>query len=266
MEFNPFGMSPALIAAMATTAAVAVVAPVVAAFVALKKFDGGVKYVAIGALTFFVFQLLTRVPLVTVAGLGLQESLEASVVLQWVWLGGVALSAGLFEEGGRWVAFRYGFGEDERTWDKAVLMGIGHGGIESMLLVGLSVGATLGVMLFMPIEMLGTDPEGIAALEKVAQQTWWVGLLGGFERLMAMLLHVALSVIVFQVWARGGVKWLLGAIAFHTVANFGVVGLMKVVGAAADPELAALASEGAMLIVGIISVVIVARTRPSEVD
>src|SRR5215467_9912701 len=48
-----------------------------------------------------------------------------------------ALSSGLFEEVGRYVGYRVFMGREEKTWSKAVMYGIGHGGAETILQNGI---------------------------------------------------------------------------------------------------------------------------------
>jgi uncharacterized membrane protein YhfC len=44
-------------------------------------------------------------------------------------------------------------------------------------------------------------------------------LLAALERASAMAAHVGLSLIVLQVWQRGGLRWLILAIALHFAVN-----------------------------------------------
>jgi len=48
----------------------------------------------------------------------------------------LALSAGVFEEVGRYVDYGLFMRREPRTWSKAVMFGIGHGGLESAVPVG----------------------------------------------------------------------------------------------------------------------------------
>lgn len=113
LEFNPYGMSWPLIVSMVVTVGIAVFVPVLAIVVALRRLEGTMRHVALGIGTFVVFQVLTRIPLVVVGGLALQDTLVESESLQWMWLVALSFSAGLFEEGGRWVAYRWGFKSDD---------------------------------------------------------------------------------------------------------------------------------------------------------
>lgn len=125
-----------------------------------------------------------------------------------------ALTAGLFEECGRWVAFRYLLPKRHDA-PTAVMLGLGHGGLEAMLLVGvgfLALGtgyllAHAGVVV----------PEGAQSLigSQFAGMTLASPLLALLERASALAAHVGLSLIVLQTFVRGTKRWLAFAIALH---------------------------------------------------
>ena len=98
------------------------------------------KYFAFGMLIFLIFQVVSRVPIVTVLGQVLAPQLKASTAFLYTWLAILALTAGIFEEVGRYIGYRWFMRREEKTWNKAVMYGLGHGGLESILLVGGLVG------------------------------------------------------------------------------------------------------------------------------
>jgi hypothetical protein len=79
-----------------------------------------------GALIFFVFQVISRVPIVTVLGQLLASELKASTLFLYTWLAILALSAGVFEEVGRYIGYRWLMRREEKTWNKAVMYGLPH--------------------------------------------------------------------------------------------------------------------------------------------
>ena len=84
-----------------------------------------------------VFQLLSRIPIVTVLqATVLMHLLLTSTEFTWIWLVILAITAGLFEEVGRYVGYRLFLRREPKTWSKAVMFGLGHGGLESMVVVG----------------------------------------------------------------------------------------------------------------------------------
>ena len=95
------------------------------------------RYFWYGVAVFAAVQLFTRVPLVYVLNNVLASQLKSSQTFLWTWLLMLALTAGLFEEVGRYFGYRIFMGKEEKTWPKGVMYGIGHGGLESIVLVGL---------------------------------------------------------------------------------------------------------------------------------
>lgn len=117
----------------------------------------------------------------------------------------LSLRAGVVEELGRYIAFRFFLKRQERVGD-ALLYGLGHGGMEVVLIIGLSVvnAATIWFMINSGMWNLltgGLDAEGIALLEaqlsSVQTQEVSMYVIGGVERISAIIVHVSLSVIVF---------------------------------------------------------------------
>jgi uncharacterized membrane protein YhfC len=102
---------------------------------------------------------------------------------------------------------------------RRIMYGIGHGGLESVLISGLSLLVTLVVVL---------RSNAGAILSPAFQQTVAaVGagdvptlLAGGIERIIAIALHIALSVLVFQAVKRPGCVWLYPlAILLHAAVD-----------------------------------------------
>ncbi|WP_041137806.1 YhfC family glutamic-type intramembrane protease [Beduini massiliensis] len=145
----------------------------------------------IGGLTFFVSQVLLRIPLLT----WWQSQASAQVWIinntyAYVWL--TCFSAGLFEETGRLVSFK--LLKKTNTFYEAVAFGLGHGGIEAILLVGIpALSAALPLANALPI---------------------------GSERIAAILVHVTLSIIIFIGVKKGHplLYWAL-AILLHGMFN-----------------------------------------------
>jgi len=131
--------------------------PLVLAATAHRKLHVGWRYFAYGAIVFFVFQLATRVPAVQLIQAAFADQLKASATLTWAWLVVLALTAGLFEEVGRYFGYRVLMRREDKTWSKAVMYGLGHGGFESIVLVG-------GMMLLGIINLWSFASGGFAQL------------------------------------------------------------------------------------------------------
>lgn len=235
-------MSPQLpsqlwVAILATAGLLNLALPVLVAVWAQHRFGGRVRVFFLGAAVFAVSQLLLRIPLITVGQVLLRPALEASASAQWAWLGLLALSAGLFEETGRWLGWRFLLRSTPRDLGNAVRFGLGHGGVEAVVLIGLSQLATAASMLWLfqggldglPAE--AREP-ALRQLAAIAAQPDWTPLLSVWERLSSLAVHVSLSVAVALGVRTARLGWLLGAIAFHALTNFVAAGFLQVYGGA----------------------------------
>ena len=192
-----------------------------------KRFGTNLALWGAGALTFVASQVV-HIPLNYAAGLmgggrGLGLLPQPYLALA------LGLSAGLCEEIARYVAWRWALTKRGRTYHEALQFGAGHGGIEAMI-VGvvaiLQVGSML-VISFLPLSTLGVPPESAGVAETQRDAFWltpaYHGALGGAERLFAMAIHIACSVLVVRAVARRQPVWLLAAIALHTAVDAALV-------------------------------------------
>lgn len=181
------------------------------------------KVFFIGMLCFFVSQLIVRMPLMSAIGatpLGAVMVGVAGVVI-------AALTAGLFEETGRWIAMKYLMAKERRFKD-AIAFGWGHAGLEMLVIVGLA--AINNLMVALAIDG-GTADQVLAALPPERQQevlaqfaamSPFMAFAGGLERIFALCLHLAFSALVMWGLIKGREKlgWGLAVLA-HFVANLG---------------------------------------------
>jgi uncharacterized membrane protein YhfC len=204
---------------------VMVVAPFAAAAVARRRLGVGWRVFWLGALVFVVSQMLLRIPLVSVLQAVLAPRLAGSAGLA-IAIGTVlALTAALFETIGRYLGYRFLLRGDPKTWEVGVMFGLGHGGIESAVLVAGLALVQLVTLLTMTEASLAALPaaqaEALRALAAaVSAGPAWLGLVGGWERIVAITFHVAMSVIVLQVFARGEARWLWYALGAHFLLDF----------------------------------------------
>lgn len=172
-----------------------------AIWLAVKK-KGYLKPILLGVLTFFVFQVATRIPLLQI---GLYKSVWFSLfsmtqpVLYALFLGA---TAALFEEGGRWIIMTVLMKNKNRLND-GIAFGVGHGGFEAVLLVGINALALLIV-------------NGPSTMP-------WLTFAGGMERVFAMIIQIALSVMVLKSVVLKRPLWLLLAFVLHTFIDTGAV-------------------------------------------
>lgn len=212
-------VSSAWIAFDVVTVVGVIVLPLVLGLIARRRLNVGWRYFWFGALIFLIFQLVTRVPIVQIVQTFITPQLQASRPLLFAWLAFLALTAGLAEEIGRYFGYRWFMGREEKTWSKGVMYGLGHGGLESMVLVGLLTALGLVNVLLLPslLPTLSADQQAQAtkSLAAIAAQPVWFPLLGLWERIWAIAFHVSMSIVVLQVFRRNNIAWLWLAVACH---------------------------------------------------
>ncbi|HZS78901.1 MAG TPA: YhfC family glutamic-type intramembrane protease [Ktedonobacteraceae bacterium] len=209
--------------------------PIVLAIIAHRRLHVSWKYFGFGALIFFLFQVISRVPLVTWLGSVLAPQLNASPLFFYIWLTALALTAGLFEEVGRYVGYRWFMRREEKTWNKAVMYGLGHGGLESILLVGglgLLTIVNLSALSSLDLNSLPAAQHGqiVQQVNAINAQPTWFPLLSFWERIWTVPVHVGLSVMVLQVFRRKQLNWLWLAILAHALLDFVAVAILHVFG------------------------------------
>ena len=136
-----------------------------------------------------------------------------------------ALMAGIFEETARLVSFKI-LKRKYTGIETGLSYGIGHGGIEAVLLAGIAIVATMvfGILIGtgntdLVVSMLGEETS--KQIENtIAVTAPHMFLVGGIERLFAITIQVSLSVIMFySVYGKGKI-WLYPlAIVLHAVVD-----------------------------------------------
>lgn len=165
----------------------------------------------LGAVGFFVSQIVIRTPLLGVMSMNEQFMTFATnhYVLYCLIL---AVSAALFEVVARYVVAKIIC--KNMTFEHGIMTGLGHGGIEAILLVGMTYLNNLLYVLMINAGVfdniveqtaaLGEDTSGLLMLKDTLIQTNpGVFLLAGYERLLTVILHVALSLLVCWYVKRG---------------------------------------------------------------
>ena len=165
----------------------------------------------------------------------------------------LGLTAGLCEEIARFLVYRL-WVKDARIWRQALMVGAGHGGIESIL-VGLLVAVNLLVMVVLrnpDASLLGVLGEVNEQIVQAVNAYWatplYMPLLAALERLMAMLMHLALSALVLHGVVRGRLWTLAAAIVWHAAVNAIGVYVQGTSGPVAAEGALAMASIGSALI------------------
>ena len=212
----------------AITLLVCLVLPVVmlAVFAAKHRKQGIVSAWLLGAAGFFVTQILIRVPVLT----ALQSQswfLSFAQSHMFAYAFSLAFTAGLFELAGRFAVAK--LMQKKLTWNRSLAAGLGHGGIEAMLLVGMTY---INNLLYMAMINAGTFDPLIAQTAAMGVDTAQLELiraqlvsaspalfaLAGVERILAMIAHVAMSMIVcYGVAHKKVLPCLLVCLGIHTM-------------------------------------------------
>lgn len=208
----------------AITLFLSLVAPVLLAIWFCKKFGVNFSVIMAGALTFIIFQLVLRIPLLQLLTLRypnlVPEPQDTAALLLYAFF--LSLTAALFEEGGRWLVFKFLL-KKQPSWQNAVGFGLGHGGSEAILLVGVNY---IFHLLFLVLIKLDLNPFGgtmFYLLEnskaQLLQTPAYMFLLAGIERMFVIPAHIAFSILVVLSLAKSDYKYFLLALAGHFLLN-----------------------------------------------
>lgn len=209
-----------------STLMLALVLPIVAAIWFCRRYQVRPRLVWLGALTFTVFQLILRIPLLQLLVRAYPGITAWPVLLNAFFL---ASTAAFFEEGGRWLIFSKLY-RGRAAWSEAAAFGIGHGGFEAISLVGITYISNLLIMLLVNAglgEVLGPLQSGALLLMQYPSHVF---LLAGIERVLAMLCHIGFSVLVVLGIARKQFRYILYAFAAHTLLNLPIGPLQQLSG------------------------------------
>ncbi|NEW08983.1 YhfC family intramembrane metalloprotease [Paenibacillus sp. SYP-B3998] len=186
------------------------------------------RAVGVGILIFIVFsQLLEQVLHVYMLS-GNQTTTEW---LKNPWMAAVygGLAASIFENAGRWLGFSFLLKKRQERKD-GIAVGIGHGGIEVLL-----ISVVMGIMGIVFATMINTGtfeqmfsskvpPEQIALFQGLrdrithaSQSEYW---LGAFERIPAIFIQIALSLIVLYGIRTRKAVYLLYVVLLHALVDF----------------------------------------------
>lgn len=218
-------VSAASIAGMIFTLTVSVGMPVVLGIIVYKKTHAKISSCFIGAGIFTGFALILEQILHAII-LGITGTAIRDHVFLSALYGGLA--AALFEETGRFVAMKFCI---KKNLDKgnALMYGVGHGGAEAILIVGLVYINNLITSIMintggMQLTMEQLDPALKEATYQQLKLLWQLPAngfyLAGVERVAAIALQISFSVLVYKSVKTGQRKFLAGALFLHFLVDF----------------------------------------------
>jgi uncharacterized membrane protein YhfC len=136
----------------------------------------------------------------------------------------LGLAAGACEEPARWLALHF-WVKNGRGWKAALMLGAGHGGVESFLLGALAAVNFVAMLLMRTVDpaRLGVPADKVATVHDAVAKYWstpaYMALLGAAERAMAITIHLAASVLVMRAVTTRRRAWLFLAIGYHALVD-----------------------------------------------
>ncbi|MBN1875398.1 MAG: YhfC family intramembrane metalloprotease [Anaerolineae bacterium] len=157
----------------------------------------------------------------------------------------LGLTAGICEEVARYLTYRF-WQKEARTWKKGVMLGVGHGGIEAILLGGMVLLTLINMSILVNVDSTSFGNEVAEQVTAFWNTPLYHPLLAIAERIMAITLHIALSTLVLQTFTRNKLWPLWAAIGWHALVDATAVYVMGTWGI--------LATEGIMVLLTLGSV------------
>lgn len=182
-----------------------------------------VNFFFIGAAIFVVSALMLEqcchLAVLGLTGGAIQKNL-------WLYALYAGLAAAVFEETGRLIAMKFFMNRTKVKMDNtnAFMYGIGHGGAESILIVGISCinNLTTAIMLnsgSLEASLNALDAEtkqqAVAGIQQLVDTPALSFYMAGLERVFAIILQISLTIIMYQAVKYGQKKLILLAYGAH---------------------------------------------------
>jgi len=232
MEFTKIGTEQFI--ALGLGAALSVIITLAIALVWKIKKKEPFTTILVGAVTFILAALLIEKTIQNALVFPTQMGLPDHAASQFInarpvlWAIVLGLFPGVFEETGRFVAFKTVL-KNRRNRETSISYGIGHGGIEVILAFSVTYITYIayGIMInsgeFQALvdQVASQAPDQVSAIQTLADQLAAISFadigVGLFERVFAFLFHVGASILVFYAARDKGKLWLYPlAIILHT--------------------------------------------------
>lgn len=191
-----------------------------------------VKSYFIGMIVFLISQVFLRLPLINNVLSKFDPYMIFSTihpVMNAIFLG---VTAGLFEEVGRYAGFKFAL-KNNRSFEDGIAFGIGHGGIEAVIIGGTAAVQNLAALLYLKS---GDTSKVIFSMSKdqlikvFEQANISDALFIGVERLFAMGIHIGLTMMILYGINQLKRKYLYLAIGLHALIDSSV-GILQCLGA-----------------------------------
>ena len=204
------------IGSMALSALIGIAIPAILYVLYRKKGANHLPF-WIGCITFVLFALvLEQLAYFFLMKTALWKTITGNVLLLGV-VGG--LFAGVFEETGRFVAFKTVLRKKRGNDHNALMYGAGHGGVEAVIL--LSVSMVINIIFSLQYNAGQSSLfGGLGEAQLLINTPFWMMLVGSLERIAAVAIHISLSVLVWFAAKDGKRFWLFPlAILLHLIVD-----------------------------------------------
>lgn len=229
----------------------------------------------LGATGFLVTQICIRLPILNALS-SRTWFLQFAQNHLFLYAFSLAFTAGLFELAGRFAVAK--ILQKKLTYKRSLAAGLGHGGIEAIILIGMTYVNNLVYIAMINSGTLfsvvapGAAPEVQAQLDAVVASFLstpsYIFLLAGFERLLTMMAHAAMSMLVCWGVKTGKVgKCLLICLGLHTFIDL-TAGISLLTGTVLSQAAAYIIIYTILTAVAVLSILIIRNIRKKwqEVD
>lgn len=214
-------VSAASIIGMAASLALSVGLPVALCIIVRKKTRARVSSFFIGAATFIVFAIVLE----SILHRLVQKAVPTLPENIWLYALYGGLAAGIFEETGRYLAMKLCM-KKGLDGQNAVMYGVGHGGIEAILLAGVACVSHLVIAAMIN----GGQASALLAISRADETAYqaalaqmltisatppWQFYMVGLERVSAILFHISASYLVFLAVKERKPPFYLLAVLLH---------------------------------------------------
>jgi len=204
---------------MAISASICVVLPIFIFLFWRKKYNLKAVPMLLGIAMWILFAYILQSLL---HGIALEQNEDGTIKLlaenPWLFAVYAILAAGIFEETGRFAAFKL-IRKRHNDLGTGLSYGIGHGGVEAIFLTGLSMIGFFTTCLMINsgnTEAFVDDENFLSAIVLMQETPSVTFLLGGIERLISITVHISLSMVVLCSVVKQDMLWLYpAAIALH---------------------------------------------------
>jgi uncharacterized membrane protein YhfC len=252
MTEAPF-VSPDRLFFMFVTLALCILVPIAIWIVFAARKKRVTAAVLAGAIGFVIPQMFIRIPVLQVLSQNQAwvKFCEDNMVLS---LAIYASTAALFEAAGRILVLR-GLLRKSLSYDTALGAGLGHGGAESIGLIGLTYINNIVLSFMINAGTLPSIPELQSTVTALTQTQPSMFLLAGFERVFTLAFHMALTMLLcLFIMRKRTFKGVLVAFTLHFAVDF-FVPLLSANG------VNAWAVEGTICLIAVVSVVLMVALK-----